>query len=248
MDWAKRELFQLQLRQPSSLDSAFANIHTLFSNVGLLEGPDGAPTQIGAISNAIFGMSAPQKTRQTLQRLFNNFLGTLEEAIAQELDHALKLFGLFERIDKKFQVLASLAVREADTQEFKEEEMLSSLWTKILGPKAGELLKYEKNKRLLSNIRSKTLQNKGILTEHRQKLLMLKGNLDYLRGQLVKPLVRSVNASTLGIEQQMQGLEEAKDHLGRVREKQKGKLMEMLYGSGSGSARRMGQEIEGRWE
>lgn len=130
--------------------------------------------------------------------------------------------------------------------------MLSSLWTKLLGPRAGDVMKYEKNKKLLASIRSKTLQNKGVLADHERKLLMLRANLDYLRNQLVKPLVRSVNASTVGIEEQIRGIEDAGGYLGRVREKQKGKLMEMLYGSGSNSARRIAtassREVEGRWE
>lgn len=67
----------------------------------------------------------------------------------------------------------------------------------------------------------------------------------------MSPLVRT-NSSTIRVEEQIQGLEDASGYLGGVREKQKGKLMEMLYGSGSGSARRiagaMAVEIEGRWE
>lgn len=61
------------------------------------------------------------------------------------------------------------------------------------------------------------------------------------------------NGSTLGIDEQIRGLEEVSGYLGGVRERQKGKLMEMLYGVGSNSGRRiMGVdsrgEIEGGWQ
>ena len=95
------------------------------------------------------------------------------------------------------------------------------------------------------------MQNKSILLEHNGKLLTLKANLESLRRKLVSPLLRA-NASTLGVEEQIRGLEEVSGYLGGVRERQKGKLMEMLYGAGSNSGRRVAgierAEVEGRWE
>lgn len=67
---------------------------------------------------------------------------------------------------------------------------------------------------------------------------------------MVSPLVRT-NGSTLGVEEQIRGLEEVSGYLGGVREKQKTKLMEYLYGVGSGSARRVAaleRGEEGRYE
>lgn len=143
-------------------------------------------------------------------------------------------------------------IRESSAQESAQDDMLSSLWTKLLGPNSSTLHKFERNKKLLSNIRSKTVQNKSVLLEHNGKLLTLKANLETLRRKLVSPLLRA-NASTLGVEDQIRGLEEVSGHLGGVRERQKGKLMEMLYGSGSNSGRRIAgvgdrEGIDGHWD
>ncbi|CAG8976140.1 hypothetical protein HYALB_00002421 [Hymenoscyphus albidus] len=238
MDWAKRELSQLQSNSPSALTSAFDNIHSLFSRSGLLENEEGDPTPVGEFATLLFGLTSPQRTRQTLQRTFTEFLGVLEDSIQSELQHSLALFALFEAIDKQFLNLARTVVRESSAQESTHDDMLSSLWTKILGPNASTIQKFEKNKRLLSNIRAKTVQNKSVLLEHNGKLLTLKANLETLRRKLVSPLVRA-NGSTLGVDEQIRGLEEVSNHLSGVREKQKGKLMEMLYGSGSNSGRRI---------
>ncbi|KAK6581482.1 hypothetical protein PZA11_006173 [Diplocarpon coronariae] len=251
MDWAKRELSQLQLLPPSPMTSAFDNVHTLLTRVGVLETPSGTPTRVGTFATSIFGLSSQQRTRQTLQRTFTEFLSVLEESINSELTHSLALFSLFEAIDRKFGNLARTVARESDAQDSAQDDLLSSLWTKILGPDANTLHKFEKNKKLLSNIRSKTVQNKNILEDHNRKLLMLKANLENLRRKLVSPLVRA-NGSTLGVEEQIRGLEEVSGYLGGVREKQKTKLMEFLYGAGSGSARRIAglerAEVEGRWD
>lgn len=59
----------------------------------------------------------------------------------------------------------------------------------------------------------------------------------------MSPLVRA-NGSTLGVEEQIRGLEEVSGYLGGVREKQKSKLMEYLYGVGSQGGRRIGQVVE----
>ncbi|TVY13822.1 hypothetical protein LARI1_G008549, partial [Lachnellula arida] len=252
MDWAKRELSQLQMLPPSALTSAFDNMHNLFSRCGFFETSSGAPTALGQLATSMFGQTSPQRTRATLQRTFTEFLSVLEDSINSELQHSLALFALFESIDKQFQNLARTVIRETAAQDNAQDDMLSSLWTKLLGPNSSTLHKFEKNKRLLGNIRAKTFQNKSVLLEHNGKLLTLKANLESLRRKLVSPLVRA-NGSTLGLDEQIRGLEEVGGYLGGVRERQKGKLMEMLYGSGSNSGRRvMGVdgrgEIEGGWQ
>ncbi|KAI0133529.1 hypothetical protein BJ170DRAFT_165380 [Xylariales sp. AK1849] len=237
MDWARRELTQLQGMPSPPLSTAFANIHNLLCDAGLLENPvTGTPTRLGAIATSVFGMSQPQRTRSTLQRTFTEFLSVLEDAINNELQHSLALFGLFEAIDRQFLNLARTVVRESSLQEDKHADDLSSLWTRILGPKASEVKKFERNRQLLQNVRAKTVRNKGILVEHNGKLLTLKANLESLRRKLVSPLVRSVNSSTLGLEEQVKGLEDVGIYLEGVRSRQKGKLMEMLYGSASRQA------------
>ncbi|KAI3390297.1 hypothetical protein diail_10375 [Diaporthe ilicicola] len=246
MDWARRELSQVASLPSAPLTSAFDNIHTMLTTAGVLETPTGTPTRIGAIATSVFGMSNPQRTRQTLQRTFNEFLAVLEEAINNELQHSLALFGLFESIDHQFLNLARTVVRESNAQDEMHADLLSSLWTRILGPRASDVKKYERNRLLLQNVREKTVRNKGILVEHNHKLLALKANLESLRRKLVSPLVRSVNSSTITVGEQIRGLEDVGVYLEGVRTRQKGKLMEMLYGgSGVGKDRLIEQQPVG---
>ncbi|RLL98560.1 hypothetical protein CFD26_107008 [Aspergillus turcosus] len=266
MDWAKRELETLSSQPPSSLPSiVLDNVHDLLSRLGTLErmsAPDGdasngqlttTPTTFGLVVTAVLGQTSAQRTRATLTRTFTEFLSVLEESINSELTHSTALFALFESIDRQFLNLQRTVVRESDAQERAEGEMLSSLWTRVLGPDAAVVRKYEKNKRLLANVRSRTVANKHLLMDHRGRLLTLKVNLETLRRKLVSPLVRrndSVsfvgaveggssrsNGRMLGpveavIEGQIRGLEGTYEYLRSVREKQKAKLMEMVYGAG----------------
>lgn len=233
MDWAKRELFALSSLPSGSLGSAFTNIHNLLSSIGLLQHPStGLPTPFGKVVTALFGTTQGQRTSQTLHRTFNEFLGVLEESINAELTYSTALFALFENIDRQFLNLQRTVIRESDTQERLETEFLSSLWTRMVGPNHQLLRKYEKNKQLLASVRLKTTQNKSLLVEHNGKLVALKGNLETLRRKLISPLVRRQDSSTIGVEEQVRGLEGTYDHLRRVREKQKGRMLEALYGAG----------------
>ncbi|KAF6834152.1 hypothetical protein CPLU01_05130 [Colletotrichum plurivorum] len=238
MDWARRELSQVQHLPSSPFTAAFDNIHNVLSKAGVLEDPVGTPTRLGSLSTYIFGMSNPQRTKLTLQRTFNEFLTVLEDAINSELQHSLALFALFEAIDHQFLNLARTVVREASAQDDLHADLLSSLWTRILGANSAEVAKYERNRLLLQNVREKTVRNKSILIEHNGKLMALKANLENLRRKLVSPLVRSVNSSTITLEDQIRGLEDVGGYLEGVRTRQKGKLMEMLYG-GVGNNRRL---------
>ncbi|CAN8097684.1 unnamed protein product [Discula destructiva] len=254
MDWARRELTQvLPSNLPTTpLSSLFSNLHTLLTFLSPSPPPlsssssssaDPSQSSLSRLATTVFGPSNPQRTLHTLQRTFNEFLAVLEQAIADELHHSLQLFGLFEAIDHQFLNLARTVVREANAQDEAHADLLSSLWTRLLGPKASAVAKYERNRLLLLNVREKTVRNKGILVEHNHKLLALKANLEALRRKLVSPLVRSVNSSTLSVDEQIRGLEDVGGYLEGVRARQKGKLMEMLYGSGS---RRGGEQGESR--
>ncbi|KAL2162216.1 hypothetical protein VTH06DRAFT_7129 [Thermothelomyces fergusii] len=232
MDWARRELYQVQHLPTLPFSSVFDNIHNLLSNAGILEDPHtGQPTRLGVLATSLFGYSTPQRTKQALQRTFNEFLTVLEEAVSSELQHSLALFALFEAIDHQFHNLARTVIREASLQDEAHADLLSSLWTRILGPKASEVAKYERNRELLRNVREKTVANKGILLEHNHKLLTLKAQLENLRRKLVSPLVRSVNSSTLTLDEQIRGLELVGAHLEDVRMQQKSKFFHSLYGS-----------------
>lgn len=234
MDWARRELSQVRHLPTQPLVSALENVHQTLSNAGVLEAPDGSPTAIGHLVTSVFGPTNTQRTRQALQRTFTEFLTVLEDSINTELQGSLALFALFEAIDQQFLNLARTVARESSHQEDMHTDLLSSLWTRILGPNAAEVKKYERNRDLLQNVREKTVRNKGILLDHNNKLLSLKANLESLRRKLVSPLVRSVNSSTLTLEEQIRGLSDVGSYLEDVRKRQKGKLMEMVFGAAPG--------------
>lgn len=177
MDWARRELSQLRHLPARPLTSAFDNIHNMLSTAGVLEDTTtGQPTRLGTLATSLFGLSGPQRTRQTLQRTFHEFLAVLEEAINSELTHSLALFALFEAVDQQFLNLARSVVRESSLQDDRHADLLSSLWTRILGPDAAAVAKYERNARLLQNVRERTVRNKGVLVEHNHRLLALKAS------------------------------------------------------------------------
>ena len=264
MDWAKRELEALSSQPPSTLPSVvFDNLHGIFARLGALERRSAAsgegssteltstPTTFGNFVTAVFGQTSAQRTRTTLTRTFTEMLSVLEEAINNELTHSTALFALFEAIDRQFLNLQRTVVRESDVQEREEGEMLESLWTRLMGANAAAIRKYEKNKRLLANVRSRTVTNKHLLVDHRGRLLTLKVNLETLRRKLVSPLVRRndsmsftgiesssrSNGRMLGhveavIDGQIRGLEGSYDYLKSVRDKQKAKTLEFYYGFG----------------
>jgi hypothetical protein len=244
MDWAKRELEGVITSTHASLAGAvFDRLHGIFNRGGLLESNQG-PTALGRILTDIFGSSSPQRTRATLTRTFHEFVNVLEESINSELTHSAALFALFESIDRQFLNLQRTVVRETDTQERLENDLLSSLWTRLVGPNSAMLRKYEKNKQLLSSVRSRTVNNKHLLMEHHGRLQTLKVNLETLRRKLVSPLVRrndsiSIDSASV-LDHQIKGLEGTYDYLRAVREKQKGKLMEMVYGAKAGRTRLVG--------
>ncbi|KAL8762188.1 MAG: hypothetical protein Q9184_001785 [Pyrenodesmia sp. 2 TL-2023] len=252
MEWVQRELSALDSMPASSLSTAFTNIHTLLSHVGILENQSTRlPTCVGKVFTSLFGTTHAQRTQHTLHRTFNEFLGILEESINSELTHSTALFALFESIDRQFLNIQRSVVRETDTQDQLQSEFLSSLWVRLMGANASQMRKYEKNKALLASVRVKTTQNKSLLVDHNGKLIALKGNLESLRRKLVSPLVRRGDGSTMGVEDQIKGLEGTYEQLKRVREKQKERVMEVLYGVGRSKTslhkdERGGTAIEGK--
>lgn len=225
MDWAQRELSTLTSDPPSKLSSVSSNMHAVLLKTGLIGR--------GELIADLFGQTRPQRARAMLERTFGDFLGVLEEAISGELTHSMKLLAFFEAIEKQFLNLQRTVVREQDTQEREESDFLSSLWTKVIGANAGRLRKYEKNKLLLHSIRDRTVRNKHVLVEHNGRLTQLQSNLEILRQRLVSPLVRSNDSSTLSVEAQIAGLQGTYDELRSSRERQKSKMMELIYGAGN---------------
>ncbi|KAK7402391.1 hypothetical protein QQX98_011856 [Neonectria punicea] len=232
MDWAKMHLHRLNSSPaPSTLSSAYDNLHNLFSQTHVLEDAAGSPTPLGRLTMHIFGLSNPQREQRMVQLLFTEFLAVLEDSIQAELQHSVTLFALFEAVDFHFLNLARTVVRESYVQEELHADLLASLWTRLLGTRAAELRKFEQNRLLLRNVRDKTVRNKGILVEHNGKLLTLKASLETLRSKLVSPLVRGVNSTTLTLDDQIRGLSDVSEYLGGVRKQQKGKVMETLFAS-----------------
>jgi hypothetical protein len=239
MDWARRELSHALTLPPSPF---FDNISRLISHLPLPPAIAASPLLTGLMST-----SSSARTRSTLQRTFTEFLNVLEESINSELSASLALFALFEAIDRQFLNLARTVIRESDQQERLESELLSSLWTRVLGSNSQSLRKFETNKQLLKNVRQSTIRSKGILVDHNGKLQTLKANLETLRNKLVSPLVRSNDSSTLSLESQIGGLEGVESHLRMVRESQKSKVMGMLYGAMNNNRRTVWVGGEDGW-
>lgn len=238
MEWAQRELTKISTLPPSHMSSAFSNIHSMLSRVGVLENPrTGEQTSVGRIVQELFGQTAPQMTRSTLQRTFNDFLGVMEESINSELSASISLFAHFEAIDRQFLNLQRTVIRETDAQEREENEILSSLWSRVIGANASRLKKFEKNKQLLGSLRERTVQNKHVLVDHNGRLLQLRSNLEVLRKKLVSPLVRSNDSGTLTVDEQIRGLEGTYLSLRATREAQKARLYELIHEASAGSRR-----------
>lgn len=232
MDWATMHLNRLHSAPaPSTMSAAYDNMHNLLSQAYVLEDADGAPTSLGNLATYIFGLSNPQREQRLIQLLFTEFLTVLEESIAAELQHSVTLFALFEAVDNHFLNLARTVVREVSAQEELHADLLASLWVRLLGARAVELRKFDRNRDLLRDVRDKTVRNKRVLVDHHGKLLTLKASLESLRGKLVSPLVRGANATTLSLEDQIRGISSVSDYLGELRRQQKGKVMESLFAS-----------------
>ena len=118
MDWAKMHLNRLNSSpSPSTISSAYDNIHNLLSEAHILEDATGSPTTLGRLTSHVFGLSNPQREQRMVQLLFTEFLTVLEDSIQAELQHSVTLFALFEAVDHHFLNLARTVVRESSAQE-----------------------------------------------------------------------------------------------------------------------------------
>ena len=241
MEWTQRELTKLSSLPESKASTVFTNVHMLLSKVGVFANPTtGAQNAVGKFVQDLFGPTLPQRTRNTLERTFMEFLGVLEESINNELTASQTLFAHFEAIARLFLNLQRSVIRETDEQEREESEVLASLWTRLIGANATRLKKFEKNKQLLASLRGRTVQNKHVLVDHNGRLLQLRSNLEILRKKLVSPLVRSNQSSTLTVEEQLHGLDGIYVNLRAKREAQKARIYEAFNeGSAAGSRNAM---------
>ncbi|MCJ1433098.1 hypothetical protein MMC27_002457 [Xylographa pallens] len=230
MDWAHRELAALPSEPANSLSAVFVNAQNLFARIGLLEDRAGKPTVIGNIVTELFGRTHVQQTRFTLQRTFVEFIGVLELSVDSELSYSNNLFSLFNTIDTHFDNIQRTTARASDDEARSESEFFSSLWSRVLGPNAARVRKYEKNRVILHNVRAKTVLNKNMLVEHNHRLMALKQNLEALRRVLFSPLVQGGQGSTASVEEQIMRLDGTYQHLKQVREDQKKRVFEGLFG------------------
>ncbi|KAF2853106.1 hypothetical protein T440DRAFT_391123 [Plenodomus tracheiphilus IPT5] len=228
MDWASRELESIQNPKFGVLDTVIGNIHGGLSKAGLLESSSGTPTTVGRVVSTVLGHTTQERSRATLQRIFDHLLNLLEENIQNELLHAATLFALFESVDRQFQNLHRSVAREQDSLATKHDEFLASLWRTLI-PNHSQLKKYEKNLNLLKDVRTSTLTNKSELKSHTQIIQSVQDQLDKARKNLVSPLIRRAQSSSFGVERQLVDVRETYGFLREVREGQKKKVLARLW-------------------
>jgi hypothetical protein len=229
MEWTKRELQAIQRPKIGMLDTVVGNIHGALSKVGALD-HNGTPTALGRVVTDVLGHTTLQRSKDTLQRTFDYLLSVLEENIANELTRADVLFQLFESVDRQFHNLHRSVAREEDSLATKKDEFLASLWRMSITNKM-RIKKYEKNLKLLKDVRASTLVNKSELKSHIQIIHSVKDQLDKARRNLVSPLIRRAQSNSFGLEQQVNDLAGTYGFLKDVRDVQKKRVMEQLWGS-----------------
>ena len=227
MEWAKRELQSIQGPKIGMIDTVIGNIHGGLSKIGLLE-RNGSPTAIGRVVNDVLGHTTAQRSKATLQRTFDYLLSTLEENIANELTRADILFQLFESVDRQFHNLHRSVAKEEDSLATKKDEFLASMWRKSINNKM-KIKKYEKNLKLLKDVRASTLTNKSELKSHIQIIHSVKDQLDKARKNLISPLIRRAQSNSFGLEQQLNDLSGTYGFLKGLRDGQKKKVLQQLW-------------------
>ena len=230
MEWAQRQLGSVQSPTSGTLDTVVANVHGALSLTGLLEA-NGAPTSLGRVVNDVLGHTSAQRSRKTLQATFDLLLETLEDNIQGELARADVLFQLFESVDRQFHNLHRTVAREEDSLSTKKDEFLASMWRNTITNKL-KIAKYEKNLKLLKDVRASTLINKSELKSHIQVINSVKDQLDRARRNLVGPLIRSAQSNSFGLESQLEEVDRTYGFLKGVRDTQKYRVLRKLWGTG----------------
>jgi hypothetical protein len=227
MEWARRELESIQAPKIGVLDRAIDNIHGGLSKVGLLEN-NGEATTLGRVVNEVLGHTTQQRSKATLQRTFDYLLTELEDNIANELSRANVLFQLFESVDRQFHNLHRSVAKEEDSLSTRKDEFLASMWRNTIGNKL-KIKKYEKNLKLLKDVRASTLANKSELRDNIQIIHSVKDQLDKARKKLISPLIRRAQSNSFGIEQQLGDLSGTYGFLKGIRDTQKQKVQQQLW-------------------
>lgn len=228
MDWAKRELASIKHPKVGMIDNAIENVHGGLRKIGLLE-QNGTPTALGRVVNDVLGRTTQQRAKDTVQRTFDHLLSILEENIAGELIRADRLFQLFESVDRQFHNLHRTVAKEEDSLATKKDEFLASMWRQTITNKM-KIKKYEKNLKLLKDVRASTLTNKSELKSHIQIIHSVKDQLDKARKNLISPLIRGALSNGFGIEKQLEDLTGTYGFLKGLRDSQKQKVLQQLWG------------------
>ncbi|PHH54528.1 hypothetical protein CFIMG_002421RA [Ceratocystis fimbriata CBS 114723] len=233
LQWARRELHSVHQLPWNPVAYMLDNFYLTFAGSGIFEQPDGQQTKLGTLTTAIIGRTQSQRARHALERTFLEFLGVMESVVTDELERSLPLLARFDAADSKFQLLAETVQRDDANADdaLERRSALATLWTRLLGPRATAVQKYARNKELLRDVRTKTQSNKYILVDHNAKLAALKAVLDGIRKTLVSPLIRTVNSTSLTLADQIKGLDEVSSHLSSLRQDQRKRLLQLLYGT-----------------
>ncbi|KAJ4295162.1 hypothetical protein N0V90_007172 [Kalmusia sp. IMI 367209] len=228
IEWGTRQLQGIQATKVGVIDTVIGNIHGGLDKIGVLA-KDGNPTAIGSIVNGVMGVTTQQRAKATLQRTFDHILSTLEENLTNELTRADNLFQMFDSVDHQFHNLHRSVAKEEDSLSAQKDEFLASMWRSTITNKL-RLKKYEKNLKLLKDLRSSALANKSELKNNIQIIRTVKDQLDVARRSLISPVIRGAQSDSYGIEKQLEDVSATHDFLKGVRDSQKHKFTKKLFG------------------
>ena len=232
MDWARRELAALPTPSNFVPTVIKRNAQDYLSRTGLLANKStGVPNAAGKVVSFIFGRTAAETQRATLQLAFTQMLNTFEETVNQEILLTGTLMALFSTAENQFNNVQRIISREFDTQEREKDQALSNLWLRTVGRQRAKLQKFEKNMALLSNVAAHMRANSGMVKEYNSRLLAFKGNLENLRARLLRQLLRGNEESYVSLAEQVRKLEDIWSGLRQTREERRNVYFQQLYGS-----------------
>ena len=242
LEYAMHELAHLPARSTFPPSQFAANVHDILARTGVLANPTtGESTILGTAVSAIFGRTHAQQNREGLKNAFDQILNALEQCIQSELRVTNALFELFGSVDRQFLNLQRSTVREQDAQDRAQAEFLGKLWVRAVGGGRKRLNKFEKNKKLLVNVRERTIANKKAVDEHNKQLTLLQHSLEEVRRRLMTPLLNGTRNSHVSVAAQIEGIDAVWTHMRQTRDGQKQRFFETIWGK-TAEMQRIGQD------